>query len=258
MINYNGTLCDNIEALELAMVLESEETKVHLRNEYYNTIVPEAPVTNPIKIYEFLPSMGTNKSIPPFTTNFVTDLTIKLHRKSILVKGECIREEFYQNYDGVTYSNLIVKEESTYTRDALGFPMYRTTIISWINADNTVNSNTKTWVKYYSNLEQISEGKVRRGNLVDSLQKPCIGLISIAMIGTPNPTSAVILEGRRFLFDYKKEFDAFVDESNREIVSCFSDSANARYATSTNYSWIDSMTPYGVTIRQFLIGELTI
>lgn len=216
------------------------------------------------KIFDFIPHKGLwNTSEVPLDLDFRTSLNKMLHRKSTLVKGECVTEEYYENCtvnaQGVlSYSNLIVSEHHAFTRDALGFPVKRDSHLHFYDRNGVESAESKTWAKFYSNLEKIQEGKTRRGNLVDALQMPCVGLISIAMTGSPNPTTAVILEGRRFLFDYKKEFDAFVDESNRDIVQCFSNPDHSRYASASKYSWINSMTPYGVTIRQFLIGELTI
>lgn len=211
------------------------------------------------KIYDHVYDKSLfDTSVPPLTVDFITQLKVKLHRKSTLVKGECIKEEYFVDCDGTTYSNLIVSEHSTYTRNPLGFPIKKDSHLHFYDNNGVESPEAKNWVKWYSMLEQIQEGKIRRGNLIDALQMPCVGLIGIAINGTPTPTTAVILEGRRFLFDYKKEFDAFVDESNKEIVTCFADPAHPRYASVTKYPWINSMTPYGVTIRQFLVSELTI
>jgi hypothetical protein len=216
------------------------------------------------KIYDFvIDKKAYNTSEVPLALDFRTSLTKMLHRKSILIKGECVSEEYYENCSvnaqGVlSYSNLIVSEHHSFTRDPLGFPVVRSSHLHFYDKNGLESPESKHWAKYYNSLEKIQEGKTRRGNLVDNLQMPCIGLISLAMTGSPMPSSTVILEGRRFLFDYKKEFDAFVDESNRDIVSCFQSPAHARYASVSNYPWINSMTPYGVTIRQFLISELTI
>jgi hypothetical protein len=216
------------------------------------------------KIYNFVEnSKSFDTSTPPISLDFRTSLTKMLHRKSTLVKGECLIEEYYEtcsvNAQGtLSYSNLVVSEHHAFIRDPLGFPVMRNSHIHYYDKNGLESPEIKKWTKFYNTLEKIQEGKTRRGNLVDNLQMPCIGLISIAMTGSPMPSAAVILEGRRFLFDYKKEFDAFVDESNREIVSCFNDSSSPRYASANKYSWINSMTPYGVTIRQFLISELTI
>lgn len=216
------------------------------------------------KIFDFVSNKSRyNTSEVPLDLDFRTSLTKMLHRKSILIKGECVSEEYYENCSvdaqgNLTYTNKIVSEHHSFIRDPLGFPVMRNSHLHFYDKNGAESAESKHWTKFYSNLEKIQEGKTRRGNLVDNLQMPCVGLISIAMTGSPLPSSAVILEGRRFLFDYKKEFDAFVDESNRDIVACFSDTNHSRYASASKYSWINSMTPYGVTIRQFLISELTI
>lgn len=216
------------------------------------------------KIYDFVTDKKKwNTLVPPIDLDFRSGLSIVLHRKSYLVKGECVKEEYYQTctvdaVGNLTYTNLIVSEHHSFTRDPLGFPIVRTSHLKFYDKSGNASGIIKPWAKYYSSTEKIQEGKTRRGNLVDNLQMPCIGLISLAMTGSPIPTSAVILEGRRFLFDYKKEFDSFVDESNRDIIQCFSNPNHPRYASASNYNWINTMTPYGVTIRQFLIAELTI
>lgn len=216
------------------------------------------------KIYDFVYNKASYDTTQiPLALDFRTQLTKMLHRKSTLVKGECVKEEYFENCSvdaagNLTYSNLIVSEHHSFVRDPLGFPVLRNSHLHFYDKNGIESTEQKHWIKYYSQLEKIQEGKTRRGNLVDNLQMPCIGLISIAMTGSPIPSSAVILEGRRFLFDYKKEFDAFVDESNRDIVACFQNASHPRYASASKYSWINSMTPYGVTIRQFLIAELTI
>ena len=266
MLNYNGTLCTTLEQLEELIVDLAEDQKQFLRNDF-NGVSNEGLVANPlkVKIYDYLSNTPLGSIYePPIRVDFVTGLDIKLHRKSTLVKGECIREDFYASafvnpISGVvTYENLIVKEETVYTRNPLGFPVYKTSKISYALEDGTFHSTTKTITKMYSSLEQISEGKVRRGNLVDNLQLPCICLISYAIIGSFNGTPTIILEGRKFLSDYKNEFELFVSSSDKSILSCLTDPNSPRYISTTKYPWIDSMTPYHVTIRQYLTNELTI
>lgn len=216
------------------------------------------------KIYDFvLDKKKYNTAQPPIDLDYRSGLIIMLHRKSTVVKGECTKEEYYElcsvdQYGNLTYSNLVVSEHHVFTRDALGFPVYRSSHLKYYDKNGVASDAFKPWIKYYSGLEKIGEGKIRRANLVDNLQMPTIGLISIALTGSPNPTSQVIIIGRNFLFDYKKEFDAFVDESNKEILSCLQNASNPRYMSASKYPWINSMTPYGITIRQFLTSELTI
>jgi hypothetical protein len=241
--NENGQfilLTDDVTLAERDMIdaLERPVKKIVKINNF---------ISNPIDLYE-----------PPVELDYVTGLKVKLHRKSIVVKGEIKAEEFYEDYVNNAFVNLIVKEETTFTRDALGFPLYKDVLVKWYCEDGTAHATNKIWRSYYNQLEQIKEGKVRRGNLVANLQMPCIGLISIALTGSPTPTTAVILEGRKFLADYSKEFTIYIEDSNKEIISCFSDANNSRYVTQANYPWIDFITPYGISIRQFMINELTI
>lgn len=195
---------------------------------------------------------------PPCNVDFITSTSVKLHRKSYITKGECYKEEFYLHYDGQAYSQLMVKEETSFTRDPLGFPIYKDVKISWATEDGDFHQTTKTWKKYYSSLEKISEGKFRRGNLIQNLQIPCIGFISLSRLGNFNATPEVILEGRRFLADYKNEFELFIQDSNKDIISCLNDVSHPKYISVADYDWIDSQTPYGVTVRQWLIGEMSI
>lgn len=256
MIIVDGLTINTLAELNTFLTGKSQDVITHLTL-LFNNQVPVIDQGLKIKIYSFMKD-GYNLFEPPIDVDFITGLKIKLHRKSIIVKGECTAEEYYETYDGTTYGNLIVKETNVFTRDALGFAIKRDTTIAWYMNNGATHATTKLIPKYYSNLQKIEEGKTRRVNLVSSLQMPCIGLISIAMIGTPNATPAIIAEGRKFMNDYKIEFDNFKDVSDKTILSCLSDSLHPKYITVTNYSWIDSMTPYGVTIRQYLINELTI
>lgn len=248
---------DNNGAYTVDTTLENQ-SNIHDLILSFDESQPEPINQLELKIFKYVNEYTKDKTIPPFDLDFVTGLTVKLHRKSTIIKGECTEEEYFANYDGSLYSDLIVKEETLYIRDALGFPISKTASLIWYRNNSAEHESKKTWVKYYSNLEKIQEGKTRRGNLVSNLQMPCIGLISIAMTGAQDPTTAVILEGRRFLADYSKEFTVFIEDSNRDIVQCLSDSNHSKYAHQSNYTWIDTMTPYGITIRQFIISELTI
>lgn len=216
------------------------------------------------RIYDFVfDKKKFDTTQPPIDLDFRSGLVTMLHRKSYVVKGECVKEEYYQScavdaYGNLTYTNLIVSEHHAFTRDPLGFPVVRTSYLKYYDKNGQASGQIKAWAKFYSTLEKIQEGKTRRGNLVDNLQMPVIGLVSLAVNGSPVPTPQIILMGRGFMYDYKKEFDAFVDEANREIVYCLQNPSNSKYASASKYSWINSMTPYGVTIRQYLIGELTI
>lgn len=267
MIIIDGIVINTTQELESAIALFSKPSKTYFRDEFnglnvFSQTKHDAAQLDLLnkrpKVYTYCQGNITKNDVNFIHIDFVTALSKKLFRKSYLVKGECQKEEFYEAYNAGVFSNLVVIEEHVFTRDALGFASRRDTTVKWINNNESVNPVTKSLVKYYSQLEQIDEGKTRRGNLVDSLQMPVIAFIQFAMTGSMSPTNAAILEGRRFLFDYKIEFETFVGESNKEIISCLNTMTNMSYATSAKYSWIDSMTPLNVTIRNYLISQLTI
>jgi hypothetical protein len=92
-------------------------------------------------------------------------------------RGELISKEYYKEYDGVTYSNLVVKDEYYYTSDSVNdLVQYRDEIITWYLEDNTVGA-IKNIKKYYSLVEAINEGIRRRSNLLD--QAKAYGLVNI-------------------------------------------------------------------------------
>jgi hypothetical protein len=234
-----------------------EEYKYSLQDAYTNWKNQYHPEVMRVKLVA-LTVKKENPTEPPFDIDFVSGLDIKLHRKSIIVKGECVAEEYYESFINGQYTNLIIREESLYSRDLLGFPVYKEVKIKYALEGGGYHTREKTWRKYYSSLEQIQEGKTRRGNLIANIQMPTIGLISIAMIGSTNATMAVISEGRKFLAAYKNEFETFISDSNRDILKCFTDPAFPRYMTAQDWPWIDFYTPYGITIRQYLASEISI
>lgn len=263
MIIINGIKCRTIDEVEAQIATLTDDQKQVIRNDFNgvsNAPSEQEEFNQALKIYKFIRGASPLMKEPPFDVDFVTGLTVKLHRKSILAKGEIVAEEFYENFDGSSYTNLIVKETSSFVRDPLGFPIYRDTVVSWYKNNNEEHPRKKTWRKFYSDLEKIAEGKTRRGNLVAALQTPIIGLISLVMNQTTIPTMAVILEGRRFIQAYKDELDLFVDSSNKDILSCLTDPAHPKFVSVANFSWIDTAIPAigGANIRQYLVSNLTI
>ena len=81
-------------------------------------------------------------------------------------KGDLTTVNYYQNFDGVTYSDLKVKEESIYTRDVTtGLLIERDTTITWYLDE--VESGTKTTKKYYTATKGFVNNKRARQNLID-------------------------------------------------------------------------------------------
>ena len=203
------------------------------------------------KIYRYMTDDPPHcKLEAPIDHNYITDLTIRLHPKRTMVKGEVQKVEWFS--DEAT-TDLILKVDINYTRDPLGFALDRTTIRTWINEDETENTNTKITKKLYTiNLnDQIKEGIRRRSNIVDELKITVLNM----MMNTILPASgldqpAVVIMGRDFMKKYQTDFNAFVDESNTDIL--------ADIQNDTEELWLDNTIASGLTIRDFIIAEMTL
>jgi hypothetical protein len=102
-----------------------------------------------------------------------------LHKKRTFVQGELVLTEYYRNYDGTTYSDLVVDEGREYTRDANNLAQYRTQISRWYLTNDEVGA-TKTTTKYYTVHESVAESETRRANLVADAKLYTLSQIGIA------------------------------------------------------------------------------
>lgn len=98
------------------------------------------------------------------------------HKKRTIVFGELRTVEYYKNFDGTNYSDLIVRESRTYTRNNLGLVQYRTLFVEWFLDDNTLGT-TVTTIKYYSPIESIDEGIDRRTNVISDAKIYVLGAV---------------------------------------------------------------------------------
>ncbi len=204
------------------------------------------------KIYDYLNQIPKDKKVPPFDVDFVTGLTAKLHRKQTMVKGEVRVEDYYLNFNGASYSNPIVRETHTFTRDAFGFAMYRTTNVQWYLKCDKLSPNNKVWVKYYDMLQTIEEGIQRRGNIVKFLQPTILGILQMTV--APSDLPNIILWGRSFLSYMKVHFDNFVDHSDRTLYTELQDPGLV-----ASYPWLSNVIPgTQITILQYVLSEVTI
>ncbi len=88
------------------------------------------------------------------------------HKKRTILFGELVKIEYYESYDGNTYSNLIVEETREFTRDVnTGLVQHRTQSSKWYLTDGTIGL-IKNTIKYYSLEEAIQEGIDRRTNVI--------------------------------------------------------------------------------------------
>lgn len=206
-----------------------------------------------LKIYRYIKSEhNLDPFVPPFDIDFVTGLTIKLHRKQTLVKGEVTKEEYYVNFNGTTYSDEIVEEVHTFTRNSLGFALYRTTTIKWYTEFGNHCPETKTWVKFYDGLQTIEEGISRRGNIVKYLQPVILSFLQATL--SPEQLPNILTLGRAFLTQYKPQFDAFTDHSDRTISTTLQG-----VQVAIDHPWTQNIIPNTSTkIIEYILNELNI
>ena len=81
-------------------------------------------------------------------------------------KGDLVSVNYYENYNGTTYSDLKVNETRVYERDAItGLLTKRTTTITWYI--DGVEAGTKTTEKYYTAQKGFDRNKNARQNILD-------------------------------------------------------------------------------------------
>ena len=102
-----------------------------------------------------------------------------LFKKRTIYKGELIKVEYYKNYDGVTYTELVIEETRAYTRDSNDLVMYRTQVSKWYMEDGSVGME-KTFMKYYSPQESIDEGNTRRSNVIADAKLYILSQVGLA------------------------------------------------------------------------------
>jgi hypothetical protein len=86
-------------------------------------------------------------------------------KKRTIIFGELVKVQYYEFYDGIDYSNLIVEETRQYTRDMNGLVQHRNQTSKWYLSDDSIGL-TKNTIKYYTLEEAIQEGIDRRSNVL--------------------------------------------------------------------------------------------
>ena len=146
------------------------------------------------------------------------------HKKRYIVKGELVKVEYYRNYDGITYSDLVIEELRVYNRDALGIILTRDISIKWFLTDDSIG-DTKSWVKYYSGDEAISEGITRRKNMINTAKTVLLNMLAVNH-GTPlnqqyafDFLSSISLELKYFEEGYRQPLIDAVNNSIKPYMS---------------------------------------
>lgn len=215
--------------------------------------IPYDQETKYAKIYKYIKEYDYRKTDAPIEHNYISGLSENLYPKRTFVKGELQKVEWFSD---TTCTDLVLKVEISYTRDAIGFATERTTVRTWINEDGTENSKVKTTKKNYTinDIDQIQEGIRRRGNIIKSLQKPILGLMIITKAQDPAladlSDGEIVLVGRDFLKLHQSSFQSFESESHKQIQTDI---------TVATDQWLSNVIDgNGTTIRDYILNELNI
>lgn len=212
-----------------------------------------------LKIYRYIPLEFTSYGEPPIDINYETGLTVRLHPTcSIVVDGEVRRIDYFasatmdQATGVISYSDLVVREDFVYQRDAVGFARGRVQTITWYREDGDPCPTTKTRIKFYEPDESLREGQRRRANITDKLAMDLAGWLMVTQTQLSNPQDRLDL-GRAFMRHHKINFDMFVEASSAQILYDIINDTEAAHAV-----WIDDEIAPGVTIRETIVDTLNI
>jgi len=171
------------------------------------------------------------------------------NKKRFFNKGELERVEYYENYtlSATTFSVKTVEEIRTYNRINQMLSS-RVMSINWILSDDTTGF-TKNTVKYYTPIEAIQAGETRRSNLISNLKITVIGIL-MQFSGA----SSIIAQqvGTPFLDKYSIDIAKYIQGYEQQL----KDAIDA----DDEFNWLNLVIPNtgGITVRQYLISELTI
>lgn len=207
--------------------------------------------------------------------NYIKGLSQSLIPKRTILKGEVQKVEWFKSLnEQMEPTDLILKVDIIYTRDSSGFATSRTTTRTWINKDESENTEKKITTKFYfvNPSDMIDEGLRRRKLLVNNLQIPTMTFMMETLMPLGYSQESVVFKGREFLDDYENDFNKFVDNSStitdpadpnfsrKSIIVQLED--NSPSGRNANYNqWLDSAPPSlgGLTtIRQYLVNEFDI
>ena len=99
-------------------------------------------------------------------------------KKKTTAKGLLTRCEYYLNFDGGTYSDLIVDVSYTYTYNGAVYTG-QTTTVNWINTDDTIGF-TKVFIKAFMTWEIIDFGMTKRNNIISTTKLYALGALGYA------------------------------------------------------------------------------
>lgn len=126
------------------------------------------------------------------TINYKTELNKRLHKERLFEKGELIQVNYFdyklepEEVDGETTYNLVktdlvVKVDISYKRDANGNALSRTTVRTYTQLldPTSFGSNFKETTKLYDVNQSYIESKRRRTNVIDGILSKLNSYVSL-------------------------------------------------------------------------------
>lgn len=152
-------------------------------------------------------------------TNNPTNLNYKaygLHDVKTYDKGEIVKVEYYSTYSNDEYSDLVVDEIITYTKDELGFFKERNINVRWYLEDNNIGVE-KVINKRFNEIESVLEGVNKRSNIIANCKSIIISEIKKTLNG-----SAVLVEAFTLLNSLKEEMSLYIDGNRQPLIDALS------------------------------------
>lgn len=114
-------------------------------------------------------------------------------------QGEVSKIEYYSTYENDEFSDLVVDEIITYTKDSLGFFIERSINTRWYLEDNSIGIE-KILTKKYNDIESMLEGVNKRTNIIANCKSLIISEVKKTYTG-----SAVLEQGFGLLFSKRRD-----------------------------------------------------
>jgi hypothetical protein len=186
-------------------------------------------------VYDFIEGGYESETDWPGRIIFPEQLDTYLPKKTTITFGERVQTIYYSDE---TYSTEIIKVDYVFTRDELGYLLYKTRTISWKKTDGNWCPKTKVCkIPVASETEKLREIKTRRENIIDGLK----GLAAEMSL------TERILE----LFSrYQLETDLYIQTGSRSLYESIEND--------TTTLWLNGLLPNGFNAREALLLHLAI
>lgn len=251
---YENTVSPNIDKIQ-SDIADSDMSDKTVEYCTYNSITKDLVLTftnslsaGDITILDGIVSGNDNYTLLKYkinnSYNNPTDKNINLfslHRKDVIdAKGSLVTKEYYKNYDGTTYSDLVVKDEYVYTFNPTNdLVTLRNEKITWYLEDDSIGT-VKNIVKYYGLVTSIKEGVARRTNLLNNAKAFGLAYISgMHESGIPN--------SYYWFSTMQSEVKNYLEGTKKQDLIDFIDNATETYITQTVKDGMTDILDYWTT-----------